>query len=88
MEIISLNFALFVVQLAFCIVPIAVGLRLFTLSSEKKEQFRQSFSKRLLGDPSLINIRFFSNTLYLIAFLSSLFGLAVACYIIFVIMPK
>ena len=36
MEILSINFAIFVVQLAFCIVPIALGIRLFTLSSEIK----------------------------------------------------
>lgn len=78
MEILSVNFAIFVVQLAFCIVPLALGIRLFTLSSEIKEETRRKLSKKLLGDPNLVEKGFFNFGLYLIACISILFGIIVA----------
>jgi len=78
MEILSLNFAIFVVQLAFCVVPIAVGIRLFSLSSDFKEETRQKISKKLLGDSSLIKQNFYNFALYFIAVIFCLFGIIVA----------
>ena len=78
MEILSINFAIFVVQLAFCIVPIALGIRLFTLSSEIKNEARQKMSKKLLGDSTLIEPGFFNFVLYFIACISILVGIIVS----------
>ena len=78
MEILSINFAIFVVQLAFCIVPIALGIRLFTLSYEINEEIRQNISKKLLGDSTLIVPGFYKFALYFIACSSILFGIIVA----------
>ena len=78
MEILSINFALFVVQLAFCIVPIAIGIRLFTLSSEINDEIRQKISKKLLGDSSLIKPSFYKSALYFIASIFVIFGIIVA----------
>ena len=78
MEILSINFAIFVVQLAFCIVPIALGVRLFALSSDVKVETRQKISKKLLGDSSLIKQSFYNFVLYFIASTFILFGLLVA----------
>ena len=78
MEILSVNFAIFVVQLAFCIVPIALGIRLFTLSSEIKRETRQKLSSKLLGDPALIEKRFFNFVLYCIACIFTLIELIIA----------
>mgnify|MGYP001172139735 CR=1 FL=1 len=78
MEILSINFAIFVVQLAFCIVPIALGIRLFTISSEIKDETRQKISKKLLGEPSLIEPGFYNFALYFIACMSILFGIIIA----------
>ena len=78
MEILSINFAIFVVQLAFCIVPIALGIRLFTLSSEIKDETRQKISKKLLGDSTLIVPGFYKFALYFIACISILFGIIVS----------
>ena len=78
MEILSINFAIFVVKLAFCIIPIALGIRLFTLSLETKEETRQKISKKLLGDPNLIEKAFYNFGLYFIASISILIGLIVA----------
>lgn len=88
MEILSINFAIFVVQLAFCIVPIALGIRLFTLSSEIKDETRQKISKKLLGDSTLIEPGFYKFALYFIASSCIMLGLTVALYIIFVVLPK
>ena len=88
MEILSINFALFIVQLAFCIVPTALGIRLITLSSEIKDETRQKISKKLLGDSTLIEPGFFNFVLYFIAGFSILIGLIVALYIILVGLPK
>ena len=88
MEILSINFAIFVVQLAFCIIPIALGIRLFTLSSEIKDETRQKISKKLLEDSTLIEPGFFNFVLYFIASFSILIGLIVALYIILVGLPK
>ena len=88
MEILSINFALFVVQLAFCILPIALGIRLYTLSPEKKRETREKLSKKLLGDSSLIETRFYNFTLNAIATISILMGLLVSFYIIFIVLPK
>ena len=65
MEILNLNFAIFVVQLAFCIVPIAMGIRLFTLTSEKKHEISQKLSKKILGEADLIKPSFYNFVLYL-----------------------
>ena len=78
MEILSINFAIFVVQLAFCIVPIALGIRLFTLSYEINEEIRQNISKKLLGDSTLIVPGFYKFALYFIACVFILFGTVVA----------
>ena len=78
MEILSINFAIFVVKLAFCIVPIALGIRLFTISSEIKDETRQKISKKLLGEPSLIEPGFYNFALYFIACISILFGIIIA----------
>ena len=78
MEILSINFAIFVVKLAFCIVPIALGIRLFTLSSDIKDETRQKISKKLLEDSTLIKPRFFNFVLYFIASSFAIFGIIVA----------
>ena len=78
MEILSINFAIFVVQLAFCIVPIALGIRLFALPYDVKVETRQKISKKLLGDSSLIKQSFYNFVLYFIASIFILFGLLVA----------
>lgn len=77
MEILSLNFIFFVFQLSLCIVPIALGIRLFVLSSEKREDRRKIISKKLLGDPTLITQNFFNIVLYFIASAFVIFGLIV-----------
>ena len=78
MEILSINFAIFVVQLAFCIVPVALGIRLLTLSSEIKDETRQKISKKLLGDSTLIAPGFYKFVLYFIACISILLGITIA----------
>ena len=78
MEILSINFAIFVVKLAFCIVPIALGIRLFTLSSEVNDETRQKISKKLLGDSTLIVPGFYKFALYFIACISIIFGIIVS----------
>ena len=78
MEILSINFAIFVVKLAFCVVPIALGIRLFSLSYDVKVETRQKISKKLLGDSSLIKQSFYNFVLYFIASIFILFGLLVA----------
>ena len=78
MEILSINFAIFVVKLAFCILPIALGIRIFALSVEIKDETRQKISKKLLGDSTLIEPGFFNFVLYLIACISMIFGLITA----------
>ena len=88
MDILSINFALFVVQIAFCVVPIALGIRLFTLSSEKKDATRQKLSKKLLGDASLIAPGFYRYLIYSIASTFLLIGFAFTLFVIFVLMPK
>ena len=88
MDILSINFALFVIQLAFCIIPIALGIRLFTLSSEKKDDIREKLSKKLLGDASLITPGFYNYLIYTIASFSLVIGFAFTLFVIFVIMPK
>ena len=84
MEILSINFALFIVQLAFCIVPLALGIRLFTLSSEIKDETRQKISKKLLGDSTLIEPGFFNFALYFIACICVLFSVSIALILFFV----
>ena len=78
MEILSLNFAIFVVQLAFCIIPIVLGIRLYVLSSETKEETRRKISKKLLGDPNLLEQGVYNFGLYLIGSIIILTGLIVA----------
>ena len=78
MEILSINFALFVVKLAFCIVPVALGIRLFSLSSEIKDETRQIISKKLLRDSTLIKPSFYNFVLYFIASVSTIIGIIVS----------
>ena len=82
MEILSFNFAIFVIQLAFCIIPIVLGIRLYGLSSETKEETRRKISKKLLGDPDLLEQRFYNFVLYLIGSIIILLGLIVALLLI------
>lgn len=81
MEILSIKFVVFVVKLAFCIVPIAFGIRLFTLSSDINEEIRQKISKKLLGDSTLIEPSFYKFALYFIACSFILFGIIIALFL-------
>lgn len=78
MEILSFNFAIFVIQLAFSIIPIVLGIRLYGLSSEAKEETRRKIAKKLLGDPDLLEQGFYNFVLYLIGSIIILLGLIVA----------
>ena len=78
MEILSFNFAIFVVKLAFCIIPIVLGIRLYVLSSETKEETRRKISKKLLGDSTLIEPSFYNFALYFIGSIIILIGLIFA----------
>ena len=78
MEILSFNFAIFVIQLAICIIPIVLGIRLYGLSSETKEETRRKIAKKLLGDPDLLEQGFYNFVLYLIGSIIILLGLIVA----------
>ena len=78
MEILSINFALFVVKLAFCIIPIALAIRLFTLPHETKEETRKKIASKLLGDSSLIKQNFFNYALFCLAIILSVFGIIVS----------
>lgn len=84
MEILSIKFAILVVQLAFCIVPIALGIRICTLSSDIKEETRQKISKKLLGDPTLFEPRFYNFALHFTAFAFFILGLIISLYVIFI----
>ena len=86
MEILNLNFAIFVVQLAFCIVPIAMGIRLFTLTSEKKHEISQKLSKKILGEADLIKPSFYNFVLYLAGSICILIGSLFTIYIVFVVL--
>tara|TARA_B100001248_G_scaffold223050_1_gene179718 strand:+ start:157 stop:408 length:252 start_codon:yes stop_codon:yes gene_type:complete len=81
MEILSINFAIFVIKLAFCVVPIAFGVRLITFSSEIKEETMRKLSEKLLGEPNLVERGVFNFGLYFIASIFILFG-----SIVFIIM--
>ena len=74
MEILSINFAIFVVQFAFCIVPHRFGNPIIYFFYRVKDETRQKISKKLLGDSNLIKSGFFFNfVLYSITVYSLLF---------------
>ena len=83
MEILSINFAIFVIKLAFCVVPIAFGVRLITFSSEIKEEIMLKLSEKFLGEPNLVERWVFNFGLYFIASIFILFGTIVFIIIIF-----
>jgi hypothetical protein len=78
MEILSLNFAIFVFKLAICIIPIALGIRLFAKSQEQKIETRKKLSSKLLGDSNLLKQSVYNFGLYFIASISILTGLFLA----------
>tara|TARA_B100001093_G_scaffold82389_1_gene73778 strand:+ start:444 stop:695 length:252 start_codon:yes stop_codon:yes gene_type:complete len=78
MEILSFNFAIFVVKIAFCTLPIVLGFRLYVLSSETKEETRRKISKKLLKDPNLLEQGFYNFVLYFIGSIIILMGVTVA----------
>ena len=78
MEILSFDFAIYVVKIAFCILPIVLGISLFIVSSEKIEVTRRKISKKLLGDPNLLGQGFYNFVLYFIGSIFILMGLLVA----------
>ena len=88
MEILNLSFAIFVVQLAFCIVPIALGIRLFTLTSEKKHEISQKLSKKFLGEADLIKPIFYNFVLYLAGSICILVGALFTLYVVLVVLPQ
>ena len=77
MEILSFGFAKYVVKIAFCVLPIVLGVSLFLVSSEKIEITRRKISKKLLGDPNLLGQGFYNFVLYFIGSLFILMGLLV-----------
>jgi small-conductance mechanosensitive channel len=78
MEILSLNFAIFVFKLSICIIPIALGIRLFAKSQEQKIETRKKLSSKLLGDSNLLKQSVYNFGLYFIASISILTGLFLA----------
>lgn len=78
MEIISIEFAFFLIQLALVIVPIAFGIRLFVMPSEKKNELKTFMAKKLLGDEQLIKLSVFNIWLHSFASISFMFGIIFA----------
>lgn len=78
MEIISVSFAIFVIQLSLVIVPIALGIRLLTLSSEKREDLKVFLAKKLLGDEKLIQLDVFNLLLVIFGATLIVLGIVIA----------
>ncbi|RCL30321.1 MAG: hypothetical protein DBX03_02565 [Puniceicoccaceae bacterium] len=78
MEIISVSFAIFVIQLSLVIVPVVFGVRLLTLSSEKREDLKVFLAKKLLGDEKLIQLDVFNLLLVIFAVTFILLGIVIA----------
>tara|TARA_B100002019_G_scaffold251575_1_gene232095 strand:- start:51 stop:305 length:255 start_codon:yes stop_codon:yes gene_type:complete len=84
MEILSIDFAIFVIKLSLAIIPIAIAFRLFVLSSEKKEDLKVFIAGKLLGDEQLIKMKVFNIWLHGTASTMLLLGIIVAA-VLFVI---
>lgn len=84
MEILSIDFAIFVIKLSLAIIPIAIAFRLFVLSSEKKEDLKEYIAGKLLGDKQLIKMKVFNIWLHGTASTMLLLGIIVAA-VLFVI---
>lgn len=78
MEIISVSFAIFVIQLSLVIVPIAFGVRLLALSSEKREDLKVFLAKKLLGDEKLIQLDVFNLLLVIFGATLIVLGIIIA----------
>lgn len=78
MEILSIDFAIFVIKLSLVIIPVAIAFRLFVLSSEKKEDLKMFIAGKLLGDEQLIKMKVFNIWLLGIATTMLLLGIIIA----------
>ena len=83
MEILSINFAIFVIQVSFLCCSHRFGVRLITFSSEIKEEIMLKLSEKFLGEPNLVERWVFNFGLYFIASIFILFGTIVFIIIIF-----
>ena len=78
MEILSIDFAIFVIKLSLAIIPAAIAFRLYVLSSEKKEDLKMFIAGKLLGDKQLIKMKVFNIWLHGIATIMLLLGIMIA----------
>lgn len=78
MEIISVSFAIFVIKLSLVIVPIAFGVRLLALSSEKREDLKVFLARKLLGDEKLIQLDVFNLLLVIFGATLIVLGIIIA----------
>jgi hypothetical protein len=59
MDLISLKFFIFVVKLSLCILPFVIVARLLFFVKDK-DNIRRRISKKILGEPELIQSNFFN----------------------------
>lgn len=84
MEILSIDFAIFVIKLSLVIIPVAIAFRLFVLSSEKKEDLKMFIAGKLLGDEQLIKMKVFNIWLHGIATTMLLLGIIIATVLLLI----
>ena len=84
MEILSIDFAIFVIKLSLVIIPVAIAFRLFVLSSERKEDLKMFIAGKLLGDEQLIKMKVFNIWLHGIATTMLLLGIIIATVLLLI----
>ena len=74
MPLLNLGFAVLLVKMCLCVLPITVGIYLFVASEKSKRRWRNKVSTALFGASNLIPYRTFARVLAVLALGALLFG--------------
>jgi hypothetical protein len=74
MPLLDLGFAVLLVKMCFCVLPITAGIYLFVVPEKSKRRWRNKVSTALFGASNLIPYSTFARVLAVLSTLLILFG--------------
>ena len=83
MELLNIEFAILIVKLAICVLPLAIGISLVSRGEETKREIRDWVCSRLFGVSNAIDYKKFFRAIHLAGFALMATG-ALAFWFLFV----
>lgn len=82
MELLNLNFAIFIIRMVICILPGVIGIAMIVTPEETKREFRNTFCNKVFGVSNAIPYSKFARSLVVVGILLVLFTLTASWFLL------